>query len=77
MAQTEQKYFDMDVEPILNTPQMRDIQWEKLKRSLEKEIRAKMHSDVKIGPAITWLAPNTLERATKKTQRLEKAYEAK
>ena len=35
MAQTEQKYFDMDVEPILNTPQMRDIQWEKLKQSLE------------------------------------------
>ena len=44
---------------------------------LEKEIRAKMHSDVKIGPAITWLAPNTLERATKKTQLLEKTYEAK
>ena len=43
--------------------------------ALEKEILAKMHSDVKIGPAITWLEPNTLERATKKTQLLEKTYD--
>ncbi len=34
-----------------------------------------MHGDVKIGPAITWFAPNTLERATKKTQLLEKTYQ--
>ena len=36
MAQAEQKYFDMDVEPILNTPRMREIQWENLKTSLRK-----------------------------------------
>jgi hypothetical protein len=36
--------------------------------ALEKEILAKMHSAVKIRPAITWLKPFTLERATKKTQ---------
>ena len=36
--------------------------------ALEHEILAKMHSDVKIRPAITWLKPFTLERATKKTQ---------
>ncbi len=42
---------------------------------LEEEIREKMHKDVKVRPAITWLDPDTLERATKKTQLLEKAYE--
>jgi hypothetical protein len=36
--------------------------------ALEQEILAKMHSAVKIRPAITWLNPFTLERATKKTQ---------
>jgi len=45
--------------------------------ALEKEVLAKMHSDVKIRPAITWLEPNSLERATKKTQLLEKAYDQK
>ena len=30
---------------------------------------------VKVRPAITWLEPNALERATKKTQLLEKLYE--
>jgi hypothetical protein len=45
--------------------------------SLEQEILAKMHTDVKIRPAITWLKPFTLERATKKTQFLEKLYEKK
>jgi phenylacetate-CoA ligase len=44
---------------------------------LEKEVQEKMHKDVKIRPAITWLKPNTLERATKKTQLLEKLYEKK
>jgi phenylacetate-CoA ligase len=29
---------------------------------------------LKIHPAVTWLRPNTLERATKKTQLLEKKY---
>ncbi len=43
--------------------------------ALEKEIQEKMHKDVKVRPAITWLKPNTLERATKKTQLLEKKYE--
>ena len=42
---------------------------------LEKEITEKMHKLLKIRPAITWLKPHTLERATKKTQLLEKAYE--
>ncbi len=44
---------------------------------LEREIQEKMHKDVKVRPAITWLEPNTLERATKKTQLLEKLYETK
>jgi len=43
--------------------------------ALEKEIQEKMHKDVKIRPAINWLKSNTLERATKKTQLLEKLYE--
>lgn len=43
--------------------------------ALEKEILDKMHAINKIRPAITWLAPNSLERAVKKTQFLEKAYE--
>ncbi len=42
---------------------------------LEREIQEKMHKDVKVRPAITWLEPNALERATKKTQLLEKLYE--
>ncbi|MCX5860010.1 MAG: phenylacetate--CoA ligase family protein [Proteobacteria bacterium] len=44
---------------------------------LEKEILEKMHKLLKIRPAITWLKPGTLERATKKTQLVEKAYEKK
>ena len=43
--------------------------------ALEEEIREKMHKDVKTRPAIEWLKPRTLERATKKTQLLEKDYE--
>ena len=43
--------------------------------AIEKEVSDKMHSLLKIRPAITWLAPGTLERATKKTQLLEKTYE--
>jgi phenylacetate-CoA ligase len=43
--------------------------------SLEKKIQEKMHSVNKIHPQIIWLKPNTLERAVKKTQFLEKAYE--
>ncbi|MFZ5564312.1 MAG: phenylacetate--CoA ligase family protein [Thermodesulfobacteriota bacterium] len=42
---------------------------------IEAELTSRMHSLLKIRPAIQWLAPNTLERATKKTQLLEKAYE--
>lgn len=42
---------------------------------LEAELSKRMHSLLKIRPAIQWLAPNTLERATKKTQLLEKTYE--
>ena len=42
---------------------------------LEEEILEKMHAINKIRPEITWLKPNTLERAVKKTRLLEKAYE--
>jgi len=45
--------------------------------ALEKEIVDKMHVVNKIRPEITWIKPNTLERAVKKTQLLEKAYEKK
>ncbi len=45
--------------------------------ALEKEILERMHRDVKIRPAITWLEPETLERATKKTQLLERRYEGR
>jgi phenylacetate-CoA ligase len=41
---------------------------------LEKELTGKMHSLLKIRPEISWLEPNTLERAVKKTQLLEKNY---
>jgi phenylacetate-CoA ligase len=44
-------------------------------RALEKEIQEKAHRELKIRPSIAWLKPNTLERATKKTQVLEKLYE--
>ena len=43
---------------------------------LEKELLERMHRLLKIRPAITWLAPDSLERAVKKTQLLEKTYEA-
>ena len=42
---------------------------------LEEDVKERMHKTLKIKPAITWLKPNTLERATKKTQLLEKRYE--
>ncbi len=41
---------------------------------LEKEILEKLHNLLHIRPVITWLAPNTLERASKKTQLMEKHY---
>lgn len=44
---------------------------------LEKEIKTKMHADLKISPAIQWLEPFTLERSATKTQLLEKLYENK
>ncbi|MEW5980122.1 MAG: AMP-binding protein [Acidobacteriota bacterium] len=34
MESTERKYFDMEIEPLLNTPRMREIQWEKLQRTI-------------------------------------------
>ncbi len=43
--------------------------------ALEREILQEMHHLLKIRPAISWLKPNTLERATKKTPLLEKRYE--
>jgi phenylacetate-CoA ligase len=45
--------------------------------ALEKELQEKMSKMLRIKPAITWLKPNTLDRATKKTQLIEKAYEKK
>jgi phenylacetate-CoA ligase len=43
--------------------------------SLAVEIGEEMHRLLKIRPAITWLQPGALERATTKTQLLEKQYE--
>ena len=43
---------------------------------LESELLQKMHELLRIRPAVTWLAPNTLERTAKKTQLLGKAYES-
>ena len=43
--------------------------------ALQREIEDKMHTVVKVRPVITWLEPDTLERAVKKTQLLEKHYE--
>ncbi|MFZ5644624.1 MAG: phenylacetate--CoA ligase family protein [Bacillota bacterium] len=44
---------------------------------LEREILDEMHAYLKIRPQINWLKPHTLERATKKTQFIEKLYEKK
>jgi phenylacetate-CoA ligase len=44
--------------------------------ALEQEIVEKMRVACEIRPAIAWLPPNTLARATKKTQLIEKQYEA-
>jgi phenylacetate-CoA ligase len=44
-------------------------------QKVESELLGKMHQLLKIRPAVTWLEPNTLERAAKKTQLLEKSYE--
>lgn len=43
---------------------------------LEDELVERMHRLLKIRPSITWLEPNSLERTVKKTQLLEKLYEA-
>lgn len=42
--------------------------------ALEAKIMEKMHTALKIRPAIAWLKPDTLERFTKKTQLIEKNY---
>ncbi len=42
---------------------------------LEQELLTKMHALLKIRPAIIWVKPNSLERAVKKTQFLEKLYQ--
>jgi phenylacetate-CoA ligase len=42
---------------------------------VESEFLERMHRLLKIRPAVTWLRPNTLPRAAKKTQLLEKTYE--
>jgi phenylacetate-CoA ligase len=41
---------------------------------LEVEIIEEMHRKAKIRPDIEWIEPMSLERSTKKTQILEKAY---
>jgi len=43
--------------------------------ALEAEILAQMKSLLKVSPSIEWLKPDTLERATRKTQLIEKLYE--
>jgi len=45
--------------------------------ALESEVLERMHRLLKIRPSISWLRPNALERAVKKTQLIEKAYEKK
>jgi phenylacetate-CoA ligase len=42
--------------------------------ALEEAVINKMHALLKLRPAITWLKPNSLERAVKKTQLFEKNY---
>lgn len=42
--------------------------------ALEKAVIGKMHALLKLRPVISWLKPNSLERAVKKTQLLEKHY---
>ena len=42
---------------------------------VESELLERMHGLLEIRPAVTWLGPNTLPRAAKKTQLLEKTYE--
>jgi phenylacetate-CoA ligase len=42
---------------------------------VESELLERMHGLLKIRPAVTWLGPNTLPRAAKKTPLLEKTYE--
>lgn len=42
---------------------------------LEQELTDRMHALLKIRPAIEWLEPGTLERASRKTQLIEKLYE--
>tara|TARA_B100000497_G_scaffold41015_1_gene47740 strand:+ start:2907 stop:4292 length:1386 start_codon:yes stop_codon:yes gene_type:complete len=42
--------------------------------ALEEKIIQKMKALLKVSPAISWLKPNSLERALKKTQLLEKNY---
>ena len=44
---------------------------------LGKEIEEKMHNSVRIRPKIEWIPPMTLERATHKTQFIERTYEVK
>ncbi len=70
----------LDREPPLVMPPLKlkiergeGIQAEDLP-GLEQEVSAKMHSLLKIRPEISWLEPNTLERAMKKTQLFEKNY---
>jgi phenylacetate-CoA ligase len=42
---------------------------------VESELLERMHRLLEIRPAVTWLEPNTLERAAAKTQLLEKSYQ--
>lgn len=44
--------------------------------ALGREMEERLHQEVKIRPEIDWVAPQTLERSDKKTQYIEKLYEA-
>ncbi|MGD0276655.1 MAG: AMP-binding protein [Syntrophales bacterium] len=35
MVRTKRKYWNMEIEPLLNTPEIRKLQWKKLKRALK------------------------------------------
>jgi len=66
--------------PLVTPPLKLKVEWgegvnEAALPALETELVAKMRATCEINPAITWLAPHTLERETKKTQLIEKQYE--
>ncbi len=67
----DRPYWNMDIEPFLNTPQMKELQLEEL----EKDLLEAFHAKMKIRPKIIWQEPGELERSTYKGKKFEKQYE--